>query len=138
MFCPVSFCLFCFVLFCLIAANIYLSYFALSLTLTLFVYDNYRWDLLHKLSTERKPPIGYLAFARICLKYKQTDEALVYIDKVSSLEDRFDVLLEASNYRKAAEVAYKLKDGQRLEAVARLCQSDAQLSSTVQEMLSKV
>lgn len=98
----------------------------------------YRWDLLHKLSTERKPPIGYLPLARLCLKHKQTNEAIVYIDKISSLEDKFDVLLEAASYKKAADVAYKLKDEQRLEAVGRVCQSDTQLFGTIQEMLSKL
>jgi ABC-type uncharacterized transport system ATPase subunit len=98
----------------------------------------FRWDLLHKLSTERKPPIGYLPFARCCLKHKQIDEALLYIDKISSLEDRFDVLLEAASYRKAAEVAYKLKDEQRLDAVARLVQGDTELSQSISDMMSRL
>ena len=62
--------------------------------------------------------MGYAVFSRICLKYKQTEEALKYTDKIGAMDDRFDVLLEAGSFRKASEVAYKMKDPERLEAVS--------------------
>lgn len=97
-----------------------------------------RWDLLYKFANEKKSPIGYLIFARTCLKYKQNDEALKYIDKLNTTEDKFDIYLDTKNYRRAADMAYKLKDSQRLEAVGRMGQSDNQIVQYVQELLSKL
>lgn len=72
-------------------------------------------------------------------RYKQPkSEVEKYVDKVSSPEDRFDLLLELQLWRKAAEVAFKMRDPQRLEAVARMCNNDNALVSSIQDMLMKL
>lgn len=79
-------------------------------------------------------------FIVVLYRYKQpTHEVEKYIEKVSSVEDKFDLYLEVQLWRKAAEVAYKMKDSQRLEAVARMCGShDANLVSSIHEMLARM
>jgi hypothetical protein len=42
-----------------------------------------------------------------------------YIDKISVLEDKYELLMELKNYTKAMEVASKLKDPYRLQDVSR-------------------
>jgi hypothetical protein len=37
-----------------------------------------------------------------------------YVEKISSLEDRYDFFVDLRSWQKAAEVAIKLKDEQRL------------------------
>ncbi len=53
------------------------------------------------------------------LRYKQPfHEVDRYIDKIQSLEDKFELYCECHEYRKAAEVGYKLRDRSRLSAVS--------------------
>ena len=71
-----------------------------------------------KLASDKKSPVNYLVYARTLLKYHQpVSEVDKYIDKITVLEDKFDIYLECKSYSKAAEVGYKLRDSARLEAV---------------------
>ena len=73
-------------------------------------------------------------------RYKQPNsETNKYVEKISSAEDKFDLYLELQSWRKAAEIGYKMRDSQRLEAVGRMCgNSDTALLSSIQDMLAKL
>lgn len=93
------------------------------------------WGNLTKLANEKKSPIGYKPFATACIKFKQpVSETEKYVDKISTPEDRFDLYMELQLWRKAFEVAAKLRDPARLTEVLRLCK-DPQLERAIQEAL---
>ena len=97
------------------------------------------WMALGKLAAERKSPIGYKPFAIGCIRHKLPAlETEKYIDKVVEPEDRYDLYLEVALWKKAADTAAKLKDGARLQEVARLCGKDPQITTYVSELLSKL
>jgi len=96
-----------------------------------------QWEQLYKLANERKSPIGYKAFAAACVKNGQPEaEAEKYIEKISSSEDKFDVSMELGLYKKAVDVAYRLRDISRMHQVLQSCRN-SQLESQIQEMISK-
>jgi hypothetical protein len=96
------------------------------------------WSNLAKLAAEKKSPIGYKPFALACMKQKQqSSETEKYVDKITSLEDRYELYTELSLWRKATECAFRLRDTSRLTHVLRVCK-DSLLERQIQEMLSKM
>lgn len=97
-----------------------------------------QWALLKLLAAEKKSPLGYKPFARACIKFKQpVGETERYIDKIVTPEDRFELFVEVQLWKKAIEVAVKMKDPARLEEVGRTCK-DSSIERQVQEYLSKM
>jgi len=96
------------------------------------------WSNLAKLAAEKKSPIGYKPFALACMKHNQpTSETEKYVDKITSFEDRYELYVELSLWRKATEAASRLRDTARLTHVLRVCK-DSPLERQIQEMLSKM
>ena len=96
------------------------------------------WSNLAKLAAEKKSPIGYKPFALACMKHNQpTSETERYVDKITSFEDRYELYVELSLWRKATEAASRLRDTARLTHVLRVCK-DPPLERQIQEMLSKM
>jgi len=60
-----------------------------------------------------------------------------YIDKMSTLEDKFDLFMEIESWRKAADAARVLRDVDRLKAVLGQCK-DAALERQILDILSKL
>jgi hypothetical protein len=90
-----------------------------------------------KLAVEKKSPVGYKAFAQACIKYKQSGvETEKYIEKVSAYEDKYELYMEVSAFRKAFEAAKQIRDplySHRLNEIMRLCK-DPVLERQVQEL----
>lgn len=117
------------------------------------------WAGLSRFAAERKPPIGFRPFAVAALKYAfivlllNVDLQLIfflscrysapdadiekYVEKVTVLEDKYELYLEMRSFQKAMEVAYKLKDTDRLREVSRVC-NDSNLERHISELMSKV
>lgn len=94
------------------------------------------WILLNKFANEKKSPVGYKPFAAACIKYSRSqNETEKYVEKVSDPEEKFDLYIELKLWRKAMEVATKLRDPYRLQNVARLC---PELERQIQETISKL
>jgi hypothetical protein len=55
---------------------------------------------------------------------------------MTSVEDKFDVSLELGLYRKAVDIAYRMRDISRLHAVLQACK-DPQLQNLIQDMINK-
>lgn len=77
------------------------------------------WSSLFRFAQEKKSPVGYRPFALAALKYGASDgEIERYIDKITVLEDKYDLYLKIKVYPKACEVANKLRDPYRLQEVS--------------------
>lgn len=63
-------------------------------------------------------------------------EAEKYIEKISSSEDKFDVSVELGLYKKAVDIAYRLRDVSRLHQVLQACR-DPPLEAQIQDMINK-
>jgi hypothetical protein len=61
----------------------------------------------------------------------------VYIEKMSALEDKFDLFVELKAWRRAIECAQRLKDPHRLNEVGRMCNDEA-IGRQVQELISRM
>eukprot|EP01041_Mallomonas_annulata_P005078 gene5078-10164_t len=97
-----------------------------------------QWDLLSKLAVEKKSPIGYKPFAMACVKYGQPQsEVEKYGDKIVSSEERYDLYCDLGYWRKAVEIATRLKDQARLQEISRQCR-DPQLERHIQDVCSKI
>jgi hypothetical protein len=96
-----------------------------------------QWKMLEKLAVEKKSPIGFRPFALACVKYKNMLEAEKYAEKVVDPEERFELYMDIHLWRKAFEVAVKLKDPQRLKDVKQKCR-DLALEAQILEVLSKL
>ena len=92
-----------------------------------------QWEALAALSGERKPPSGFRPFAEAAFKHGNVAEAQKYIARMKEADDRFECLVHMKMWKPAAELAFKLKDTDKLESVMSQC-SDAELKSRIQEM----
>lgn len=100
--------------------------------------DMGQWTTLHRYANDKKPPIGYKAFALACIKHGQPKaETERYVDKIDSKEERFDLYIDLELWGKAADVAFKLKDPLRLQEVARLSRDKA-IERHIQELMDKL
>ena len=93
------------------------------------------WAHLSRLATEKKSPVGYAPFARVSIKHKQPGSDIErYIDKIGSLEEKFDLFVDMKDWRKAADCARTLRDGERLAAIYNQCR-DPTLQRQVKDLL---
>ena len=77
--------------------------------------DHGEWTMLSKFGNEKRSPVGYKPFAMACIKYKQPEnEVAKYIEKISSSEERYELYAELKYWARAAEVAIKMKDENRI------------------------
>lgn len=60
-----------------------------------------------------------------------------YVEKVSVPEDKFELYMEMRAYQRAADVAFKLKDEDRLREVSRAC-NDNVLERQIGEMIGRL
>ncbi len=96
------------------------------------------WAHLSRLANERKSPVGYAPFARVSIKYNQSSSDIErYIDKIGSLEEKFDLFVDMKDWRKAADSARTLRDGERLTAIYNQCR-DPTLQRQVKDLLTKL
>jgi vacuolar protein sorting-associated protein 16 len=96
------------------------------------------WGHLSKLAGEKKSPVGYAPFARVCIKHEQPmTEVERYIEKIASLEEKFDLFVDTKDWRKAADCARNLRDGEKLTAVYNQCR-DPTLQRQVKDLLTKL
>ena len=97
------------------------------------------WPALARLANEqRKPPIGFKPFALACIKYDLPQSEIAgYIDRITVLEDKFDMLVDTKMWARAADTAFKLKDENRLVQVGQRC-NDQVLEKHIQEMLNRL
>ena len=96
------------------------------------------WGHLAKLAVEKKSPVGYKPFAQACMKYNQpAAEIEKYIEKIGVQEDRFDMLFEIESWRRAADVARQMRDGDRLTLVMNRCKDDT-LKRQIMHIIEKL
>lgn len=61
---------------------------------------------------------SYNACRYVMYRYGQPESEIEkYVEKISSLDDRYDFFVDMKQWRKAAEIAAKMKDDQRLVEV---------------------
>lgn len=79
------------------------------------------WHLLYRLANEKKSPVGYRPFAAACIKHGQPPtETEKYVEKISDAEEKYALFVELKLWRRAAEVANKLRDPYKLQDVSKL------------------
>jgi hypothetical protein len=101
--------------------------------------DSEQWSNLRLLSESRtKSPIGFKPFARAAIRGKQNEtEVMKYIDRVTAMDERYDLFCEATMWKKALEEAGKMRDGNRILNVKRLCNSD-DIQMQADQMLARL
>jgi len=96
------------------------------------------WEMLDRLAMEKKSPIGYIPFARACIEYDlPVPEIEHYVEKINNLEDKYNLFMELRSFRKAVDVAAKLRDPDRLTDIGRAC-NDQALERYIHEVLAKL
>mmetsp|Transcript_15400 Transcript_15400/g.23213 ORF Transcript_15400/g.23213 Transcript_15400/m.23213 type:complete len:848 (-) Transcript_15400:170-2713(-) len=96
-----------------------------------------QWEYLSRLAAEKKSPIGYKPFAVACKKNNQPESEIdKYVERISSMEERFDVYVELSMWKRAVDVAYRMKDLPRMQEIMRICR-DPQLERQIADMIAK-
>jgi len=96
-----------------------------------------QWGQLSRLANERRPPVGFKPFAQACIRYGQSRGAAeMYIEKVTPLEQRFDLYTDVGSWQKAVDVAVKMRDAGRLSAAAK-ASGDAALMAQARQLVSK-
>ena len=81
------------------------------------------WVGLAALAGERKPPVGFAAFANACAAAGAAVEAKKYALKVPEYEEKVELLLQLGAHSEAAELAAGKKDVPRLEELVRAAPS---------------
>lgn len=96
--------------------------------------ENEEWSHLHSLADSKtKSPIGYKPFARAAIKGKLgVADVTKYIERVTVPEERFDLFVEAEQWKRAVDEANKMRDPQRVANVRSLCDSE-----DIQELCNK-
>jgi hypothetical protein len=93
---------------------------------------------LTQLANSVKSPVGYKPFAAAAIRHRQPPaEIEKFIDKCTSAEEKFDLFMEISQWRKAFESAKSLRDPARVTEVLARCR-DAALERQCQELLAKL
>jgi len=93
-----------------------------------------RWDLLHRLANDRKPPIGYVPFARAMMKgSRPVEEVEGVVDRIEPTEDRYEFYITLHLFEKAARVGERVRSERMLNEVYRKCQ-DPSLRQMIDEM----
>lgn len=103
------------------------------------LYSEFKaWDLLNKLANEKKAPISYRFFAQSVIDNNgPISETEKYIEKITQLEDKYELYLDIKNYSRAFDLAVKLKDHYRIEEAARFS-NDPTIIRQAQDILSKL
>ena len=96
-----------------------------------------QWDNLASLASERKQPIGFRPFAEACHRHGNLTEAERYCAKITQVEDRYECLARMQMWQAAADVAFKMKDGEKLESIKMQCQ-DVELKTRIAEMAAQL
>lgn len=101
--------------------------------------DSEQWSNLRLLADSKtKSPIGYKPFARVAIKAKQPASEIVrYIERVTAPEEKYDLLCEAGEWKKALDEAVKMKDGRRIMNVKTLCNS-SEIRLLADEMIARL
>ena len=96
------------------------------------------WAHLSRLANEKKSPVGYAPFARVSIKYEQPDSDIErYIDKIGSLEEKFDLFVDMKDWRKAADCARTFGTVNVLQLFI-INAEDPTLQRQVKDLLSKL
>ena len=83
------------------------------------------WAKLGALADMKKSPVGYKPFALVAIKKKQPPSEIErYVDMMNNLDEKLQLLLDQNLYRKAAEVASKLRDSYSLQIIMDRCNDD--------------
>ena len=100
--------------------------------------ENDQWSHLRSLADSKKSPVGYKPFARVAIHGQQPQsEILRYIDRILIPEEKYDVLCEAGQWKKALDVAAKLRDSRRILNVKTLC-NDTTIQLMADEALGRM
>ena len=85
-----------------------------------------RWDLLRKLASDRRSPIGYVPFAKAAIRGgRDPGDVEFFVDRIDPPEDRFELYMQINSFEKAAQAAFKGKNERQLGEVYRRCQDPA-------------
>eukprot|EP01083_Nonionella_stella_P097865 275155_1 len=80
------------------------------------------WSELEKVvSSVKKPPIGFLPIAELCLKGRNQAEAIKYVKRFADVTEKLEWLCELRCWQEAAEVAASEKDFECLEMIRANC-----------------
>jgi len=91
------------------------------------------WPGLEKLAKD-KSPIGYRPFAQICIDEGKNDEAVKYIPKISSAQERITLYASIGRWKEAVDDAINLKDPELLQQIAQQC-NDPSVANKIQHIL---
>lgn len=100
------------------------------------------WVTLKDLADTRQIPIGYKPFGRAAIKGYRGDDRdefiLMLIQKLSSADEKFDLLCEAAMWKQALSLAEKeMKDTRRVKQVKDRC-SDKVLQLEADQALGRL
>eukprot|EP01133_Synstelium_polycarpum_P016974 gene16974-20199_t len=79
------------------------------------------WEELAVFAKEKKSPIGYEPFVEVCIEAGQPIEALKYIPKIQDVVNRCQSYMQVNYYHEAADTAFKDKNLELLNFVAKKC-----------------
>ncbi|EFA85317.1 hypothetical protein PPL_02318 [Heterostelium album PN500] len=97
-----------------------------------------QWEELNNFSKEKKSPIGYEPFVEVCLDQNQQVEALKYIPKIQDTVNRCQSYIQVGYFREAAETAFKDKNLDLLNFVAKKCTNNEVVLNLIDQMRAQL
>ncbi|EGG20026.1 hypothetical protein DFA_07142 [Cavenderia fasciculata] len=95
------------------------------------------WEELHNFAKEKKSPVGYEPFVEVCMDFSNPVEALRYIPKIQDHVNRAQAYLQINYFREAAETAFKEKNLDLLNFIARKC-TNPEASNIIDQMRAQL
>ncbi|EGC36173.1 hypothetical protein DICPUDRAFT_32286 [Dictyostelium purpureum] len=95
------------------------------------------WEELMKFSKDKKSPIGYEPFVEVCLEQKNQIEALKYIPRITESLPKVQFYIQISYFREAADIAFKEKNVDLLNLVAKKC-TNPEVLKVIEQMFQQL
>ena len=94
------------------------------------------WKLLEKFANEmRPPPIGFVPFARACIRRGEKLEASKYVMRVEDDRLRLELLVEIEFWIEAADLAVRIRDSSTLSSIVTECSKvDEKMARKIEKM----
>ena len=94
------------------------------------------WRLLEKFANEvRPPPIGFVPFARACIRRGEKLEASKYVMRVEDDRLRLELLVEIEFWIEAADLALRIRDAATLSTIVSSCSKvDEKMARKIEKM----
>ena len=93
------------------------------------------WGELRQWALSARPPIGWKPFVDAARKHGEIAEASFYVKRLPDAAERLDLFMALENWDEAYAIAVKLKDTEKLTAIAMAVPKGSEMASRIEGQL---